>query len=61
VTALRTGDRHDLRTGGLVGPIAERAAQDILLRRLFISSAAVDPDLGSSETSPDDLLLHGHA
>ena len=44
VTALLTGGELDPRTGSLVGPLASRAAHDVLLRRLFVSAAAVDPD-----------------
>ncbi len=51
VTALLTGGQLDRRTGSLVGPLATRAARDLLLRRLFVSAAAVDPELGASESS----------
>jgi DeoR family fructose operon transcriptional repressor len=54
VTALLTGGRLDRRTGSLVGPLAVRAAGDLLVRRLFVSAAALDPDLGSSEATLDD-------
>src|SRR5206468_3558800 len=49
VTALLSGGQLDPRTGSLVGPIACRAASSFLLNRLFISAAAVDPELGPSE------------
>lgn len=51
VTALLTGGELDENTGSLVGPLATRAANDVLLRRLFVSAAAVDPAVGSSESS----------
>lgn len=51
ITALLTGGAVDEQTGSLVGPLATRAAGQILLRRLFVSAAAVDPLLGSSESS----------
>jgi DeoR family fructose operon transcriptional repressor len=54
VTALLTGGQLDPRTGSLVGPLATRAARDVLLRRLFVSAAAVDPVLGTSETTLED-------
>jgi len=50
VTPLLTGGALDDRTGSLVGPLACRAAGSLLLSRLFVSAAAVDPGLGTSET-----------
>jgi DeoR family fructose operon transcriptional repressor len=49
VTGLLSGGALDSRTGSLVGPVACRAASSLLLSRLFVSAAAVDPDLGPSE------------
>ena len=46
VTALLTGGELDESTGSLVGPLATRAAQDVMLRRLFVSASALDPELG---------------
>ena len=54
VTALLTGGELDPRTGSLVGPLATRAAHDLLLRRLFVSAAAVDPDVGASESTLEE-------
>lgn len=54
VTALLTGGQLDPRTGSLVGPLAARAAKDILLRRLFISAAGIDPRHGSTETTLEE-------
>jgi DeoR family fructose operon transcriptional repressor len=51
VTALLTGGALDESTGSLVGPLATRAANDVLLRRLFVSASALDPELGSSEST----------
>ena len=51
VTALLTGGALDDSTGSLVGPLATRAANDVMLRRLFVSASAVDPQLGSSEST----------
>lgn len=51
VTALLTGGELDEQTGNLVGPLATRSAGDVMLRRLFVSASAVDPDLGSSEST----------
>lgn len=49
VTALLTGGQLDTGTGSLVGPVACHAARRLVLRRLFVSAAALDPDLGASE------------
>jgi DeoR family transcriptional regulator, fructose operon transcriptional repressor len=49
VTPFLTGGQLDPRTGSLVGPLACRAAGDLLLNRLFVSAAGVDSELGSSE------------
>jgi DeoR family transcriptional regulator, fructose operon transcriptional repressor len=54
VTALLTGGELDESTGNLVGPLAVRAAGQLLLRRLFLSAAAFDAELGSSEASLAD-------
>jgi DeoR family transcriptional regulator, fructose operon transcriptional repressor len=54
VTPLLTGGQLDPRTGSLVGPIATRSARSLLLRRLFVSAAAVDPVHGTSETTLED-------
>jgi len=54
VTALLTGGRLDARTGSLVGPLATRSAQGLLLRRLFVSAAGVHPDHGTSENTLED-------
>jgi DeoR family transcriptional regulator, fructose operon transcriptional repressor len=65
VTALLTGGELDPRTGSLVGPLASRAAHDVLLRRLFVSAAAADPTHGSSESTLEEaevkLALAGSA
>ena len=54
MTALLTGGELDPRTGSLVGPLATRPARDLLLRRLFVSAAAVDPDVGASEATLEE-------
>lgn len=54
VTALLTGGELDRRTGSLIGPLAARAARELLLQRLFVSAAALDPTVGSSEASLED-------
>ena len=54
VVPMLTGGRLDLRTGSLVGPLASRAVRDFTLRRLFLSAAAVDPEIGTSESTLED-------
>jgi DeoR family transcriptional regulator, fructose operon transcriptional repressor len=54
VTVLLTGGQLDRRTGSLVGPLATRAAREVLLRRLFVSAAALDPEHGTSEATLEE-------
>lgn len=54
VTALITGGRLEARTGSLVGPLATRAARDVLLRRLFVSASGIDPVHGTTETTLEE-------
>jgi DeoR family fructose operon transcriptional repressor len=54
VTPLLTGGQLDARTGSLVGPIATRSARSLLLRRLFVSAAALDPVHGTSEATLEE-------
>lgn len=54
VTVLLTGGQLDHRTGSLVGPLATRAAHEVLLRRLFVSAAALDPRHGTSEATLEE-------
>lgn len=54
VTALLTGGQLDPRTGSLVGPMAARAAREVLLRRLFVSAAALHPRHGTSEATLEE-------
>ena len=50
IRPVLTGGELDSRTGSLVGPLAAHAAGQLMLRRLFVSSAGVDPRLGTGET-----------
>lgn len=50
VRPVLTGGETEPRTGSLVGPLAVHACGRLLLRRLFVSSAGVDPVLGTGET-----------
>ncbi|MEY2470562.1 MAG: hypothetical protein QOF21_3260 [Actinomycetota bacterium] len=54
VTAVLSGGQLDERTGSLVGPVASRSAGGLLLTRLYISAAAVHPDLGPSEPALEE-------
>jgi DeoR family fructose operon transcriptional repressor len=54
VTVLLTGGQLDPRTGSLVGPMATRAAREVLLRRLFVSATALDPRHGTSEATLEE-------
>lgn len=54
VTVLLTGGQLDRRTGSLVGPLATRAAREVLLRRLFVSAAALHPRHGTSEATLEE-------
>jgi DeoR family fructose operon transcriptional repressor len=54
VTALLTGGQLDPRTGSLVGPLASRAAREMLLRRLFVSAAGIDAEHGTSESTLEE-------
>lgn len=54
LTAVLTGGSLEARTGSLVGPLACRAAGSLLLNRIFLSAAALDADVGSSETTVDE-------
>lgn len=54
LTALLTGGRLDPRTGSLVGPLATRAAHDLLLRRFFLSAAGIDPEHGTTESTLEE-------
>lgn len=54
VQSLLTGGRLDPRTGSLVGPLASRSVGDLVLRQVFISAAALDPTVGTTETTLED-------
>lgn len=54
VTPLLTGGQLDRRTGSLVGPLAVRAARDLLLGRLFVSAAGIDPRFGTTEATLEE-------
>jgi DeoR family fructose operon transcriptional repressor len=49
-----TGGQLEPRTGSLVGPIACQSSGHLLLQRLFVSAAAVDPVVGASEACTEE-------
>ena len=51
------GGTAESRTDSFVGPIACQAAASVLYRRFFLSSAAVDPDLGTSEVTLEEAQV----
>jgi DeoR family fructose operon transcriptional repressor len=57
VRAVLTGGELDPRTGSLVGPLASYTAGQLLLRRLFVSSAGVDLELGTGETCLEEAQV----
>jgi DeoR family fructose operon transcriptional repressor len=54
VVATLTGGTIEPRTGSLIGPLAVRSAEDFMFDTFVSSSAALDPDLGSSEASLEE-------
>jgi DeoR family fructose operon transcriptional repressor len=54
IRPVLTGGELDSRTDSLVGPVAERAAGEILQERFIMSAAALDPELGASEACVEE-------
>ncbi len=54
ITPILTGGTLDKRTGGLVGPVAVRSTQDIVMRQAFISATALSATHGSTEQTLED-------
>ncbi|MGH8937591.1 MAG: DeoR/GlpR family DNA-binding transcription regulator [Acidimicrobiia bacterium] len=54
ITATLTGGSREPRTGSLVGPVATRMSENFLFEVFVCSGAALDPLLGSSESSLAD-------
>ncbi len=54
VTAVLSGGQLDNRTGSLVGPVASKSVGSLLLTRLYVSAAAIHPDLGPSEPAMEE-------
>jgi DeoR family transcriptional regulator, fructose operon transcriptional repressor len=54
VTPLLTGGQLDDRTGSLVGPLACRAAGQLVAETFFASAAALDPQAGALETTLEE-------
>jgi DeoR family fructose operon transcriptional repressor len=51
---ILTGGQLEPRTGSLVGPIACQSSGHLLLQKLFVSAAAVDPVVGASEECAEE-------
>jgi DeoR family fructose operon transcriptional repressor len=54
ITALLTGGQLDPRTGSLVGPLAARAAEDLVVAQLLVSAAGCDPEHGTTESTLEE-------
>lgn len=54
LNAVLTGGTLEPRTGSLVGPLACQGAAHLLLNRLFLSGAALDAEVGTSEATVDE-------
>jgi DeoR family fructose operon transcriptional repressor len=54
VAPLLTGGQLDARTSSLIGPLAARSVRDFSLRRLFVSAAGIDAELGTSESTLEE-------
>ena len=54
ISATLTGGTKEPRTGSLVGPFAIRTAESVLYDMFVCSTAAIDPVLGSSETTIEE-------
>ncbi len=54
IRPVLTGGSIDPRTGSLVGPMASRAASEVLYDVFFMSAAGVDPELGASEACMEE-------
>lgn len=54
VHAVLTGGVREPRTGSLVGSVARRGAEDFIFDQFVCSAFALDPQLGSSEASPEE-------
>jgi DeoR family fructose operon transcriptional repressor len=57
VTTLLTGGQVDQRTGSLIGPLAARSVEAMLLGRLFVSATGVDPVHGTTEAALEEAAV----
>ncbi len=57
IQAVLTGGQLEPRTDSLVGPVAVHTAGSFLLRRFFMSVAAVDPTVGPSEAAIEEAHI----
>lgn len=57
ISAILVGGQAESRTDSFIGPIACQAAGSLLYRRFFLSAAAVDPVIGSSEVTLEEAQV----
>ncbi|WP_240555836.1 hypothetical protein [Plantibacter flavus] len=57
VTAILVGGQAEPRTDSFIGPIACQAASSVLYRRFFLSAAAIDSTVGSSEVTLEEAQV----
>ena len=57
VHAYLTGGQQDPNAGSLIGPVASSALRQFSFARAFLSAAAVDPNLGTSEFSAEECAI----
>lgn len=57
IRPILTGGERDTRTSSLVGPVAESTASSFRYDRVFLSAAAVDPEFGCLEATPEEAAI----
>jgi DeoR family fructose operon transcriptional repressor len=57
VRAFLSGGEVDRRTGSLVGPVAQRTLESFSLSCGFLSTSALDPELGTMEPTVEEVQM----
>ena len=57
VRAFLSGGEVDRRTGSLVGPVAQRTLESFSLSCGFLSTSALDPELGTMEPTVEEVHM----
>src|ERR1700733_10326396 len=57
VRAFLSGGELDRRTGSLVGPVAQRTLEGFSLSCCFLSTSALDPELGTMEPTVEEVEM----